>query len=203
MKKRELKIQKNLSGSLKIIKKREHIIFFLTGIFLILVLSACGMPSIGRYNPDPSTAKGVVKDIAFSHNITIINNQPSTDDHTLRFGETIVNYNAFTQSIVDALKMELTRNGITVNDSSQKKLYVKVTNVDYQLRTPNYRAYIDVEVKTGNDHIEFIEVTRGSYSSPLNMSTAPTRPMDAAFEDIVRDIMNNKKIQDYLMDQDG
>ncbi|MFH2057522.1 MAG: hypothetical protein ABIJ59_01305 [Pseudomonadota bacterium] len=201
MKTQKLRTQKKFYGSLITIK--DKIIFFLTSLLLILVLSSCGMPSIGRYNPDPSIAKGVVKDIAFSNTITIINDQPDSKDHTLRFGETIVNYNAFTQSIVDALKMELTRNGITINDSSQKKLYVKVTNVDYQLRAPNYRAYIDTEVKTGNDHIEFIEVTRGSYSSPLNMSTAPTRPMDAAFEDIVRDIMNNKKIQDYLMDQDG
>ncbi len=194
-----MKTQKNLGSSLMIIKNTDKAIIFLTSIFLISVLSACGMPSIGRYNPDPSLAKGVVKDIPFSQNITIINDQPATDDHTLRFGKTIVNYHTFTQSVVDALTMELKRNGITVNDSSEKKLYVKVTNVDYQLRAPNFRAYIDTEVKIENDHIEFIEVTRGSYSSPFNMSTAPTRPMDAAFGDIVRDIMNNKKIQDYLM----
>lgn len=192
-------IQKSLICLPVIIKNGYKIIFLLTGVFLILTLSACGTSPIGRYNPSPSLAQGAVNKVAFSNSIAIINDQPATDDHHIRFRKTIVNYNTFTQSIVDALKMELKRNSVPVDDSSEKKLYIKVTNVNFQLRSPSYRGYIDVEVKIGKDHTEFIEATRASYASPFNLDTAPTKPLDAAFKDIVRDILNNKKIQEYIM----
>ena len=193
-----MKTQKYAGCVLFMLRRTCKIIPFLSGAFLIFVSLSCGTIPIGRYNPDPALAQGVVEHVSFSSDVTIINDQPATDDHLIRFKEAVVNYNEFTQSLVDALRMELERNGIQVKDSSEKKLYVKVTKVDMQLRQPNFRAYIDAEVKTGEDHIEFFEVTRASYASPFNLDTGATRPLDSAFKDIVREIMENTQIQEYI-----
>jgi hypothetical protein len=189
-----LKTQKYLACARFRSNNKSKISLFFSGVFLIFVLLSCASAQIGRYNPDPALAKGVLENVSFSNDIAIINDQPSTEDHLIRFQEAVVNYNKFTQSVVDALKMELERNGIRVKDSSERQLYVKVTNVDLQLRLPNIRAYIDTEVRTGKGHIEFFEMTRASYSATLT----PTKPLDAAFKDLVGNIMTNKQIQEYI-----
>jgi len=194
-----LKTQNYLVCASFILSNKLKVVHFFSGALLILVLLSCGSIPIGRYNPNPSLAHGVVENVSFSSDITIINDQPSTEDHLIPFKKTVVNYNTFTQSIVDALTMELERNGIRIKDSSEKKIYIKVTNVDLQLRSPNFRAYIEAEVKSGKDHIEFFRVTRASYASPFNLDTAPTKPLNAAFKDIVREIFENKHIQAYII----
>ena len=189
-----MKTQKYLDCARFRSNNKSKISLFFCGCFLIFILLSCGTTQIGRYNPDPALAKGVLENVSFSNDVAIINDQPSTEDHLIRFQEVIVNYNKFTQSVVDALKMELEKNGIRVKDSSEKQLHVKVTGVDLQFRPPNFRAYIDVEVRTGKGHIEFLENTRASYAGAAN----PTKPLDAAFKDLVGNIMTNKQIQEYI-----
>ena len=180
------------------LKIKHKICIFLLGTVVMLVFISCGTIPIGQYNPNPAMAKGVVKNVTFSRDIALINNQPSTEDHYILFRETIVNYNKFTQSIVDALTIELERNGLLVNESSEKKLYVKVTNVDFKLASSRYRGVIYAEVRTGNNQVEFFDTHRASYASPFNLDMFPTKPLDSAFKDIVREILENKQLNEYI-----
>lgn len=183
---------------------------------LIVFLSSCASP-VGKYSPDPIMittpeandsdddseefepvkSKTVIK-VNISNPVKISNAQPSTREQPLDFRGIIVNYKEFTQSMVEALTLEYKKNNVTVNDSSEKELHVKVTEIDMYMAGFTYRANISVEIKYGNGSTESFEATRGSYGSPLMINHFPTKPLDAAFKDIVTKIIHNKKIQDYI-----
>lgn len=162
----------------------------------LLFFSSC-RSSVGLYNPDPLTAKGVTKDISFSNTVSIINDQSSTQRHLLDFRGIEVNYNEFTQSLVDALCLELKRHGVALNESAEKKLYLKVTEVEMFL-SMTYRADIKAIVRTGDGNEKIFRASRASYGSPFMVSTFPTKPLDAAFKDLVKDILTHPVITTYL-----
>lgn len=168
-----------------------HLLIFTIPIFL----SACA--AVGRYNPDPKIAIGSVKGITVTNAVKISNSQPSSEEHPLDFRGIVVDYNAFTESLVEALTMEYERNSVIVSNSTEKELQVMVTKIGMD-QTFNFRAYIFAEVKYGNESVEFFDITRASYGSPFMVNNFPTKPLNAAFKDLVVEIINNKNIQDYI-----
>lgn len=168
-----------------------HLLLFTLTVFL----SSCA--AVGKYNPDPKIATGSVKEINVTNSVKISNFQPSSEEHTLNFRGIIVDYNAFTQSVVEALRMEYERNNVIVSDSSEKELQVMVTQIGMDLAF-NFRACIFAEVQYGNGSVEFFDITRASYGSPFMVNNFPTKPLNAAFKDLVVEIINNKNIQDYI-----
>lgn len=163
---------------------------------LPVLLSSCA--AVGKYNPDPKIATGLVKGINVTNAVKITNSQPSSEDHLLEFRGIVVNYNAFTQSLVEALKMEYERNNVIVSDSTERELQVAVTKIEMYMGTANFRTNIFAEVKYGNGSKEKFDVTRASYGSPLMVNHFPTKPLNTAFKDLVADIINNKNIQNYI-----
>lgn len=61
-----------------------------------------------------------------------------------------------------------------------------------------YRAQIFAEIDYGNDATEFFHSTRASYASPFMMNTFSKKPLNAAFKDLVTQILKNKNIQEHL-----
>ena len=162
----------------------------------LLFLCSCSS-SVGPYNPDPLIAKGVTKNSSFSNTVSIINDQSSTQRHLLDFRGIEVNYNEFTQSLVDALCLELKRHGVILKESAEKKLYLKVTEVEMFL-SMTYRADIKAIVRTGVGNEQIFRASRASYGSPFMVSTFPTKPLDSAFKDLVKDILAHPVITTYL-----
>lgn len=168
-----------------------HLLLFTLTVFL----SSCA--AVGKYNPDPKIATGSVKGINVTNSVKISNFQPSSEEHPLNFRGIIVNYNAFTQSLVEALRVEYERNNVIVTDSTDRELQVMVTKIGMD-QAFNFRAYIFAEVKYGDGSVEFFDITRASYASPFMVNNFPTKPLNAAFKDLVVEIINNKNIQDYI-----
>ena len=165
-------------------------------IFTITVsLSSCA--AVGRYNPDPKIAIGSVDIINVANTVKITNFQPSSKEHPLYFRGIAVDYNAFTQSLVEALKMEYERNNVMVSGSAERELQVMVTNIGMD-QGFNFRALISAEVKCGEEFVEFFDVSRASYASLFMINHFPTKPLNAAFKDLVVEIINNKNIQGFI-----
>jgi len=165
---------------------------------LIVVVFLVSCAAVGKYTPEPSLAEGAVEKVTITNPIKITNSQPSTEEHPLGFRGIIVNYNTFTQSLVDALKMEYKRNKGTVSDSAEKELKVKITNVDMERGTLNFRAYVHAEVTYGDGKTEKFEATDASYGSPLMVNHFPTKPLESTFRQLVIQIIQNQNIQNYI-----
>ena len=165
-------------------------------LILIVFLPSCS--SVGKYRPDPKFATGVVESINISNAVKLTNSQPSTFVHSLNFEGIEVDYNSFTQSLVDALKIEYERNNVLVTDIAEKELSVSVTGVSISFGYANFRSHIIAEVKYGDDVIEKFETSRATVGSLLMVKTSPTKPLNVAFRDLVEKIIMNKKIQNYI-----
>lgn len=165
-------------------------------LLTILLLSSCA--AVGKYSPDPALADGVVDGIDIKTQLRLTNAQPSTQEHNLGFRGIIINYHTFTQSLVDAVKMEYQRNKVSVNDSAEKELKIKVTQVTMGHGGFNFRAYIYAEVEFGDNTVEKFQATDASYGSPLMVNHFPTKPLDSAFKYLVGKIIYSTKIKDYL-----
>lgn len=176
-------------------------LFFLAAVSTLLLIVSCG--PVGKYTPDPGLAKGAVQGIALSHPVAVLNDQAKTKSHTLPVRDIVVDYASFTQSLVEALKQELTRNGVSVQESASKRLYIAVTHVKMPPPVFYFAAHIYVRVKTGDGQVEKLKVTKSSYASQFNIDLAPTRPLDAAFKDMVRKILTNPEILEYLAQAEG
>jgi hypothetical protein len=163
---------------------------------LSVFLSSCA--AVGKYNPDPKIAIGSVKGINVTNAVKISNSQPSSEEHLLEFRGIVVDYKAFTQSLVEALKMEYERNNVIVSDSAERELQVAVTKIEMYMGSANFRATIFAEVKYGNGSIEKFDASRASYASGFMVTNFPTKPLNAAFKDLVAEIINNKNIQMYI-----
>lgn len=168
---------------------------------LSILVIACLLVScsaVGPYKPDAEIATGMVEGVSFSAPLAIINNQPSNEQHTLQFRGIIVNYHEFTQSLVDGLKAEVLRSGGIIDDSSGKELHVSITRISMNKGAFNFQARILAEVAFGADGLEHFNVSRASYGSLFMTQNFPTKPLNAAFKDLVADILQNQKIQSYL-----
>jgi len=164
--------------------------------FCLFFLTSC---SVGNYTPDAAIAKGVGKNLeAFPGSVAIENAQESRLEQHLGFLNTVVNYHDFTQSVVDALKNELQAKGTTVAPDANKKLSVQVVEVSYFQEAVTYRAVIKANVQTGAGDIHRFESSRASYASGANMTFAAKKPLDAAFKDLVSNILKDTSIQAYL-----
>ena len=163
----------------------------------MLFVSGCGH---GDYIPDPLKAKGLGENIIITKPVLISNGQPSDKDHLLDFKGISINYNTFTQSLVEALDMELNKNRAIANDSASKQLEVSVTNVrmDYSFGQLNYRSSIDAMVKMGQSQAKHYQASRASYASGFNMDLFPTKPLDAAFCDLVKKIIEDPEVHGYI-----
>lgn len=92
---------------------------------------------------------------------------------------------------------ELKRHGVALNESAEKKLYIKVTNVE-MFHSMTYRADIKAVVRTGAGDEKIFKASRASYGSAFMVGTFPTKPLDAAFQDLVKDILTHPVISAYL-----
>lgn len=163
---------------------------------VILLIYSCG--PIGKYNPHPSIANGVIKNITINNAVKISNDQPSKEEHKLEFRDIIVNYHDFTESLIEGLKLELIRNKVEVSEDANKELFVAITKIEMPPAKENFRAYINAEVRTGDGQKEKFIVTRASYASPLNMNIAAKKPLNSSFRDLIKEIMANEVILRYL-----
>ena len=109
-----------------------------------------------------------------------------------------MDYREFSQSVVDALKAELEHGGTRVRSEAERVLYVTVTGVNMIPGGMTFRGTIDAEVKTGNGHTESFSATRASYASGWDLSTGPTKPLDAAFRDLIKSILENTAVREYI-----
>ena len=180
--------------------KRIRLMNGLLGIALLscmCLLGSCAS-KIGPYCPPSTLARGAAKGVVTPHAVAIVNAQDSTEEHTLEFRGIVVNYQEVTQSLVDALKAELSANGVTVADAAEKTLSISVTQITMPQPDTVFSAYLHVEVKTGDGQLKKLMTRRSSYASPFNMSTVPKKPLNAAFRDMVKKILTTKAIQEYL-----
>ncbi len=161
-----------------------------------LFLSSCH--GYGRYIPNPGTAAGVAEGISFSQAVAVVNAQDSREEHALGFQGITVDHREVTQSVVDALRAELEHGGTRVRSEAEKVLYVTVTSVGMTPGPMAFRGTINAEVKTGNGHTESFSATRASYASGWNVSTGPTKPLDAAFRDLIKSMLENTALQEYI-----
>lgn len=171
-------------------------------VLVTLVLCACFLGScstkMGYYCPKPAVAKGAAKGLVVSQPVRITNAQVSKEEHTLDFRSIIVNYQEFTQALVDAVKVELASHVAADTDTTAKMLHISVTNVEMPPPGATFSAYIHVDVKTGDGKLKRLLTNRSSYASPFNMGTVPTKPLNAAFRDMVEKILHDKAILAYL-----
>jgi hypothetical protein len=172
----------------------RHILF---PIIVIIFLTSCAA-DVGKYAPSPVIAKGEPKDLNIETPFSIINSQLNSEDLPLEFRGIIVNYNEFTQSLVEALKSEYESNNVKVHDSAEKELRVSITKI-YMARSAFYfSADIVAEVSHANGAIQVFETHRSSYGSQFMVDSFPTKPLDVAFKDLVSEIIENKNILKYL-----
>lgn len=169
---------------------------FLFSCWLIIFLSSCA--SVGKYTPKPDLGIGVTKNLNMAQSVDVISTQMDSTQRDLNFKNIIVDYHQFSLSLVRAIKMELKRNGVTLSPNPEKKLYIQVTKIEIPTPGINFRANIEASVKTGDGQDVFFKTTRASYASPFNMNTFPTKPLDAAFREMVKNILSDKRISDYL-----
>lgn len=171
-------------------------------ILVLLFLFCSCATKIGYYNPDPKIADGAVSKSVKIKSISLINDQPDKTKHRLAFFKQIdVDYHAFTQSVIDALTTELSKQGITVSEQSDKKLYIKISLIDmreYHGGQMIYKAKIKAVLSTGDGQKKSLIATRSSFGSGFNVSLFPTKPLDAAYRDMVGKILTSPKIQTYL-----
>lgn len=164
--------------------------------FTLSLMISCA--SVGKYTPKPDLAQGVAGVLDISHSVDVISTQMDSTERDLKFKDIVVNYHRFSKSLVRAIKMELKRNGISLSPNPEKTLYVRVTKVDMPKPDVNYRVFIEAYVKTGAGQEIFFKTTRASYASPFNKNTFPTKPLDAAYREMVKKILTDKRILDYL-----
>jgi hypothetical protein len=165
------------------------------GLILTGSLALASCVNVGLYNPDPQSAVLKKPGYTIPLNTTITNVQPSKKEHYLEFGGIIVNYHDFTQAVVKALE-EHKRSDSSL--AGEKELRVKVTFVESTPDAFTYRGDIIAVVAFGDVGKEEIRSSRASYGSGFNATTAPTRPLDSAFKDLVANILKNEKIRAYL-----
>ncbi len=168
----------------------------LMAVCCLLLLSSCS--AVGRYSPKPSVAEGVAENISSSGDVAVVNAQDSREEHALEFRGIVVDYHEFTQSVVDALKGELERNGVVVRDEANKKLYVKVTKVTMMPGPAVFRGGINATVETEGGPTERFYATRASYASGWNVGKNPSKPLDVAFKDLIKSILANEAILGYI-----
>lgn len=167
-------------------------------VLAMLFISGCS--AVGNYTPNPLKAKGLAKNITITKPVVISNNQTSDQENSLDFRGISINYNTFTQSLVDALNMELNKNRVVSKDSTDKVLHVSVTNVKQSFIAGgfSYGADIDAEVKMGQGRTKKYQGSRASYASNGNIWFAPTRPLASAFRDLVEKIVTDPEIHEYI-----
>ena len=167
-------------------------------LFFGFFLQACG--GLGYYNPDPKIVNGVMIPTPGIKpaDITIINAQESKETHRLDFREIEVNYHDFTQSLVKAIETELVKNNVNVVDAANRSLRVSVEKIAMFHDAVNFRAIIKAKVQFDNGKYKMFTATRATYASPFMQSTFPTKPLDAAFKDLVGKIVNDKTVKNYI-----
>lgn len=176
-----------------------------------ILLSSCA--AVGKYDPDPKLVLEKAQEepeedqfvkpkpkeaIHISNAVKLSNAQSNNQDRNLDFRGIIVNYQSFTQAVVDGLTLEYKANKVSVSDSAEKQLQIKVVDINMTVGGVNFRADVVTEVSYGNGKTERFEASRASYASPLMMNHFPTKPLDSAFQDIVEKIARNKNILAYL-----
>jgi hypothetical protein len=177
---------------------RRHRSQVLGGLALIGCLLCLASCSSGRYTPKPSRAEGVVQKVSCPNAVAVVNGQSDGAEYKLEFGRYAVQYQEFTQAVVDALQAELERHGVTVQDGGTKTLRVTVTKVTMMPSGVTYRATIEAIVETGDGKGARFQPSRGSYASGFNLMFTPMKPMDASFRDLVGAILENDVIKEYL-----
>ena len=116
----------------------------------------------------------------------------------LDFNNIEITYEEYSKSLVDALKSELIRSGAKVTSPADKTLKVAVKEVNLSLSTYTYNGLIVAEIEMGNGQVERFDVTRSSFGSGFNVDFFPTKPLDAAFVDVVEQVFADEKIRAYL-----
>jgi len=166
---------------------------------LLIPLAIVSCSAVGPYNPDP--AKAVAETggtINAKGTLAIVNAQTSAGLHELAMRGIQVSYKDFTESLAEALRIGFARKGVNVSAQGTKQIEVKVTSVSIGPDGFTYRGHIFADVTLGNGVMENFHTTRASYTSAFNVQNYPTKPLDAAFEDMVQAILGNAKVSAYL-----
>lgn len=184
------------------LKKKQVVVRFIHTLALtaLAMLFISGCSAVGNYTPNPLKAKGLAKNINITKSVVITNAQQSDQDHLLNFRGISINYKTFTQSLVEALNMELNKDRVVSNDSTDKELHVSVTNVKQSFIAGgfSYGADIEAEVKMGQGRTKKYQASRASYASGGNVWFAPTKPLAASFRDLAKKIITDPEIQEYI-----
>lgn len=152
---------------------------------LILFFSTHLTGCATKYNPDPSIAQGLVEGIVIQQPFTITNSQTSSESHKLHFGQAIVNYREFTESLVQALNQAYGLSADAASRQSDKNLQVSVTDIESIISGLGPKFIVSAEVASGEQLIEYFDV----YGSD---------DLDDAFKELVTAILQNEKIIAYL-----
>lgn len=179
----------------KAIKKLIRFGFFISMSVLFFV--SC-MASVGEYIPDPKMAQGVSGAWNAPTAVKLINVQSDSTQRVLKFKNIIVNYREFTQALIDAINMELIRNGVSTNGDNAKELRLAITEISMEEVSSNYRAKLTAKVETGGGDAHIYMTSRASYASPFNKNTFPTKPLDSAFRDMVQKILRSEMVTSYF-----
>lgn len=176
--------------------KLDTMFHYLFLIGLISLFSSCA--SVGKYTPKPELGAGTSTELNIGQSVDVISTQMDSSDRNLNFKNIIVDYKRFSRSLARALKMELKHNGVALRPNPDRTLFVSINKVKMSQPSMTFRANIEASVITGDDQEFFFKSTRASYASPFNKNTFPTKPLDAAFREMVKKILTDKRILDYL-----
>jgi hypothetical protein len=173
---------------------------YIPALTVLAMFFVSGCSPVGNYTPDPLKARGAAKNINITKQVVITNAQSYDKEDLLGFRGISINYKTFTQSLVDALNMELNKDRVVSKGSTDKQLHVSVTNVKQSFIAGgfSYGADINAEVKMGQGRTKQYLGSRASLASGYNVGSAPTKPLDAAFRDLVKMIAEDPDIQEYI-----
>jgi len=175
-------------------------------VFVFVLLTACG--TIGKYNPEPVIANRVVREFKSSKVISVGNIQKDKTDHDLKYEGLIINYNEFTERVVNGLKSELSRMGVRITENeANKELKIQVNAI--AIRQSGYEGHISrivisgllqAKIELGNGEKVNLEIVRASgYGGPFSSKSSRTKNViNACYKGLIKEIFEHKKIITYL-----
>ena len=163
---------------------------------IVLLLSACS--AVGPHTPVLAVNSAEIPTFLVNGDVSVDNAQTDTTAVDLDFRGVIINLNESTQVLVDALSNELRSHAATTTATDGKTLSVSVTHIEMRRGFNVYSAKVKISVVLGSGESVAIETSRKSLASGYNLSSNPTKPLDVAMSDAVKEILTNPVVLSYL-----
>lgn len=160
---------------------------FLTVSFC-LFFGACGAVS---YTPKPDRPFEAIPEFKSSHQVTLMNAQPSTEE--VAGGHWLVNRNAWTEVAVAITQRELTARGMTVTAGAPKVLKLSVDSANTASGWVKISSEIVMNVETGGGY-KATYTGRNSSAMAANLE----RQIDGAMMRVVVEMLKDPAIVKYL-----